>query len=80
MTLEEKCIAEFETYTRISYDSNNKSHVSVVEDMVAFKTCQLDTTGYSYLSINGINETFRNDYPKPILRSLSNIKKRITIY
>lgn len=79
MELKDKCIAEFELYTNIEYDETNKVHVSIVEDMIEFKKCQLNSTGYSYLSVNGINETYKNDYPKPLLRALSSLKKRVKL-
>lgn len=79
MDLKEKCIAEFEFLTKIQYDEVNLIHASVVDDMMAYKLSQKDNEGLNSLSLGGVNESYRNDYPKNIMRIISNLRKRVQI-
>lgn len=79
MGLLEKCKAEFELLTRVSYDENNPVHVSVVEDMIAYRTSQKGNEGLNSLSLGGVSETYKNDYPITIMRLINSLKKRVQI-
>lgn len=79
MGLLEKCKAEFELLTRVSYDENNPVHVSVVEDMIAYRTSQKGNEGLNSLSLGGVSETYKNDYPITVMRIIKDLKKRVQI-
>lgn len=79
MELIEKCKAEFELLTGITHDSRKPIHVSVVEDMVAYRETQKWNEGIKSMSISGTSETYRDDYPDNVMRILSSLKKRVRI-
>lgn len=79
MDLLEKCKAEFALLTRLQYDETNPIHVSVVEDMIAYRTSQKGNEGLKSLSLGGVSETYRSDYPVTIMRLVNSLKKRVQI-
>lgn len=80
MTSLEKCKAEFTFFTKLPYDENNPIHVSVVEDMKAFKDSIEGREGIAYSSFNGVVETYRKQYPDNILMILSGLRKRVKMW
>lgn len=79
MTLQEKCIAEFEFLTRLRYEETDPLHISVVEDMIAYRTSQKGNEGLNSLSLGGVSETYKNDYPITVMRIIKDLKKRVKI-
>ncbi|MHC1750730.1 MAG: hypothetical protein AB9856_20855 [Cellulosilyticaceae bacterium] len=79
MDIEDKCIAEFELITNNKYDRSNLIYVSVVEDMIAYRTSQKGNEGLNSLSLGGVNESYRSDYPDNVMRILKALKKRVQI-
>lgn len=77
--LQEKCKAEFELLTRLQYDKTNPVHVSVVDDMVSYRESQKGNEGLKSLSLGGVSETYRSDYPITIMRLINSLKKRVQI-
>lgn len=79
MELIEKCKAEFELLTRLSYDETSPTHVSVVEDMIAYRESQNGNEGLKSLSLGGVSESYRSDYPITVMRLINSLKKRVQI-
>lgn len=79
MDLLEKCKAEFELLTRLSYDETNPVHVSVVDDMVAYRESQKGNEGLKSLSLGGVSESYKYDYPRNVMRLINSLKKRVQI-
>lgn len=75
-----KCIAEFELLTSITYDENIPIHVSIVEDMAKFKDNQVDNLGLNSISLNGISESYQTNYPETILNVLARLKKKVVLF
>lgn len=70
-------MAEFEFITGIMYDASNLVHMSVVDDMVAYRKSQYGNEGLNSLSLGGVSESYRGDYPTNVMRILTSLKKRV---
>lgn len=79
MDFQEKCKAEFELLTKLTYDETNPVHVSVVEDMVSYRESQKGNEGLKSLSLGGVRESYKYDYPRNVMRIISTLKKRVQI-
>lgn len=77
MDLIEKCKVEFELLTKIQYDETNPLHVSVIDDMVSYRESQKGNEGLKSLSLSGVTESYKYDYPKNVMRILKELKKRV---
>lgn len=75
----EKYIKEFELLTGCIYDILSPLHVSIVDDMEAFRKSQAGNEGTTNTSLGGVSETYRNDYPKHVLRLIATLRKRVRL-
>lgn len=79
MELIEKCKAEFEFLTKVQYDETDPLHVSVVDDMVSYRESQKGNEGLKSLSLGGVSESYKYDYPRNVMRIIGRLKKRVQI-